>query len=193
MVQQRRPSPAISHQAARTVGSDCIAWAVTHKSNTALWQHQYAWPYLHAPCWFHVGCKKCVPKHCTLVGHYYGTYVWVTRGLGSNELAELTIAMLDFAANEPRDLPQKEVTVNIEPDGRVNDVSVKAIIGFDDDPLSPVRGYVSQKSLEGMRSASGEAREIQPLKQRLGPQRRTPVPGAFFPLFNQQQRALGGP
>ena len=62
------------------------------------------------PCWFRVG-KKCeLPKECQLVGRYCGTYVWVPCGSGRDKLAQLTLAILDYAVHEERSLPQKEVT-----------------------------------------------------------------------------------
>lgn len=71
--------------------------------------------------WFGVGCRKCVPKDCPCqyVGHYCGTYVWVTPGRGRDELAKLTLAILDYAVNEPPQPRQKEVTLyrKVDADG----------------------------------------------------------------------------
>jgi len=53
-------------------------------------------------CWFRVGCKKCLPKHCTYVGRYCGCCVWVPPGKGRDELSKLTLTILDIAVNEPK-------------------------------------------------------------------------------------------
>jgi hypothetical protein len=53
-------------------------------------------------CWFHVGCKKCLPKSCDCIytGHYCGVYVWVLPE-GRDALAKLTLAILDYAMHDP--------------------------------------------------------------------------------------------
>src|SRR5439155_24071301 len=53
-------------------------------------------------CWFHSGCKKDLPKNCDCmpVGHYCGTFVWVTPD-GQNELTKLVLNILDFAFRDP--------------------------------------------------------------------------------------------
>jgi len=56
-----------------------------------------------SPPWLCWGRKKDVPRSCRdclLVGHYCGTYVWVLPQ-GRDELAKLTLAILDFAINQP--------------------------------------------------------------------------------------------
>lgn len=49
-------------------------------------------------CWFQTGPKKCVPKHCSYVGHYCDVYVWVPPE-GRDQLTKLTLAILDYAQN----------------------------------------------------------------------------------------------
>lgn len=56
--------------------------------------------------WFHVGCEKCCEKikrenPCWPCGTYCGCTVWVEPGVGTDELAKLTIAILDYALNDP--------------------------------------------------------------------------------------------
>jgi len=69
-------------------------------------------------CWFRKSCnKKDVPKRCQLVGRYCGTYVWVPCGPGRDQLAQLTLAILDFATNEDRELPTKEVVAYMKRNG----------------------------------------------------------------------------
>jgi hypothetical protein len=70
----------------------------------------------HAP-WFGCGKKCDVPKfcNCLLVGHYCGVYVWVLPD-HRDELAKLTLAILDYATNQPAILT-KEITYNIDENG----------------------------------------------------------------------------
>ena len=66
-------------------------------------------------CWFHVGCKKCLPKHChcIAVGEYCGCYVWVLPE-GQDQLTKLTLAILDYAMHEPPVKLTKQVVYNID-------------------------------------------------------------------------------
>jgi hypothetical protein len=70
---------------------------------------------LTSECWFHVGCKKCVPKDCgcIYVGHYCGVYVWVLPQ-GRDELAKLTLAILDYAMHDPPVRLTKQVVYYID-------------------------------------------------------------------------------
>jgi len=69
-------------------------------------------------CWFRKSCnKKDIPKRCQLVGHYCGTYVWVPCGPGRDKLAQLTLAILDYATNEDAQLPTKKVVAYMKRDG----------------------------------------------------------------------------
>ncbi|HEX3999007.1 MAG TPA: hypothetical protein VHX65_10685 [Pirellulales bacterium] len=67
------------------------------------------------PCWFHVGSEKCVPKkcECLYVGEYCGVYVWVDHA-GRDQLARLTLAILDYAQNSAPVHATKTVTYNID-------------------------------------------------------------------------------
>lgn len=91
-------------------------------------------------CWFHIGCKKCAPKHCdcTLVGEYCGCYVWVTEE-GRDELTKLTLAILDYALNNPPQKRSKEVVYNIDEYGlpTTNQLAVgkvTATVAIDENP-----------------------------------------------------------
>ncbi len=66
-------------------------------------------------CWFHVGCKKCLPKHCPCiaVGEYCGCYVWVLPE-GQDQLTKLTLAILDYAMHEPPVKLTKQVVYYID-------------------------------------------------------------------------------
>jgi hypothetical protein len=95
-------------------------------------------------CWFGFGCKKCVPKDCpcNYVGEYCGCYVWVLPG-GRNELAKLTLAILDYAVNSPPQLRQKEVVYYLDeyglPTTQARSVGkVTAIVNIDEKPASLV-------------------------------------------------------
>ncbi len=70
---------------------------------------------LKSACWFHTGGKHDVPKHCPClyVGEYCGVYVWVTAE-GRDELSRLTLAILDYALNNPPTKRTKEVVYYID-------------------------------------------------------------------------------
>lgn len=96
----------------------------------------------NGPCWFHIGDEKCVPKHCECiyVGCYCGVYVWVDHA-GRDELSKLTLAILDYAQNNPPVLATKTVTYNIDqfglPATRNDSVgTITATIGVDEQPPS---------------------------------------------------------
>jgi hypothetical protein len=86
-------------------------------------------------CWFHVGCHKCAPKacDCAYVGSYCGVYVWVDPQ-GRDELSKLTLAILDYAVNEPARVPQrtKRVVVKRNKNGEVESTEVTADIDLSD-------------------------------------------------------------
>lgn len=69
-------------------------------------------------CWFGVGTKKCVPRNCdrVLVGHYGKTFVWVQPGC-RDELAKLTLVILDYAQNSPPVQVQKTVEYYVDERG----------------------------------------------------------------------------
>jgi hypothetical protein len=50
--------------------------------------------------WFHVGCRKDVPRNACYVGHYCNVYVWVTPE-GYEGLTQLSLAILDVATADP--------------------------------------------------------------------------------------------
>jgi hypothetical protein len=52
------------------------------------------------PGWFHVGCKKDVPKNTCYVGCCCDCYVWVTPE-GYDSLTKLTLAILDIVTADP--------------------------------------------------------------------------------------------
>ena len=93
---------------------------------------------LKGACWFHVGCKKDLPKDCScfFVGHYCDTYVWVTSE-GRDELTKLTLAILDYAVNAPPQRMTKDVTIFFDslglPTSQKDGVgTVKATIGINE-------------------------------------------------------------
>jgi hypothetical protein len=69
-------------------------------------------------CWFHVGCRHCLPRRCDClyVGEYCGVYVWIGPE-GRDELAKLTIAILDFALHDAPVKLTKEVVYYIDEHG----------------------------------------------------------------------------
>jgi hypothetical protein len=91
-------------------------------------------------CWFHVGCHRCVPKHCDCVGHYRDTYVWVLPE-GRDELSKLTLAILDYAINSAPAGLSKQVVFYIDeyglPTSRQDAVGqVTANVAIDEQPAS---------------------------------------------------------
>ena len=93
-------------------------------------------------CWFHVCCKKCMPKHCDclLTGSYCGVHVWVGPE-GRNELTKLTLAILDYATNNPPVQATKTVVYYVDAYGLPTTQSkavgtVTAAIGVTEQNLS---------------------------------------------------------
>jgi hypothetical protein len=68
--------------------------------------------------WFGIGCKKCIPKfcNCDIVGEYCGVYVWVLPGQ-REELAKLTLAILDYATNAAPTPLTKSVVYYVDEQG----------------------------------------------------------------------------
>jgi hypothetical protein len=92
------------------------------------------------PCWFHVGCRRCVPKHCACVGHYCGTYVWVLPE-GRDELTKLTLVILDYAINSAPAGLSKQILFYIDeyglPTTKQEAVgAVQANVAIDEQPAS---------------------------------------------------------
>jgi hypothetical protein len=131
---------------------------------------------LNGPCWFHVGCRKSVPKGCIYVGHYCDIYVWVCPGEGSQQLSDLTIAILDFATRDAAALLTKEVRLATKT--ALGDVDVSATVGIDEDLAAVIdelkHGYNSESKL---------------IRRHARPER-TPTPGAFLLPLQQSLRAL---
>jgi hypothetical protein len=120
-------------------------------------------------CWFHIGCKKCAPKHCdcTLVGEYCDCYVWVTEE-GRDELTKLTLAILDFALNNPPQKRTKEVVYNIDENGlpTTNNLAVgkvTASVAIDENP----EALLKMSQAEEVRIADFLDYRHQRVKQRL--------------------------
>jgi len=141
---------------------------------------------LSADCWFHVGCKKDVPKHCpcTHVGHYCGVYVWVTPARGTDELTKLTLAILDYAVNEPTRAAQKEIEAEYVYDSTADEAKLKS---WRETYLAPVDA--KPKPVREKRWP-GEPDAVPPEATQVFPGGRTPQPGAAFPQFEQERRAL---
>jgi hypothetical protein len=140
---------------------------------------------LKGKCWFHVGCKGDVPKHCDClwVGHYCGTYVWVDAA-GRDELTKLTLAILDYALNSPPTKRNKEVVYYVDELGlpttqkdAVGKVTAQVAISERNEGLlatTPQEEFRIQQILEG---------ELQVLQKRLTEVR---DPNERVALLNQQ-------
>jgi hypothetical protein len=95
-------------------------------------------PCLNSPCWFCTGPK--VPKNCECpyVGCYCGTYVWVPPE-GREMLTRLTLTILDYAVNDPKQFEKrtKQVELYLDANGNIsyttqNGVKVTATIPIDE-------------------------------------------------------------
>ncbi len=140
---------------------------------------------LKGKCWFHVGCKGDVPKHCEClyVGNYCGTYVWVDAA-GRDELSKLTLAILDYALNSPPTKRSKEVVFFLDELGlpttqkdAVGRVTAQVAISERNEALlatSPQESFRVQQILEG---------ELQVIQKRLTEVR---DPNERADLLNQQ-------
>lgn len=80
---------------------------------------------LRGNAWFGVGTKHEVPTNCgtAYVGHYAGVYVWVLPEHW-DKLTVLTLAILNYALNDPPKQAGKSVEVTTERDGEGNTVRV---------------------------------------------------------------------
>lgn len=72
--------------------------------------------------WFCVACESCGDKvrrnnPCCHVGTHCGCTVYVTPGRGTDELAKLTLAILDFAIHDPPPKKTKEVVAYLDANG----------------------------------------------------------------------------
>jgi hypothetical protein len=70
------------------VSESCAELLATYKVDKKLEKVQ--------PQWFHVGCKRDVPRAACYVGQYCDTYVWVTAE-GVDSLATVALILLDIA------------------------------------------------------------------------------------------------
>ena len=105
--------------------------------------------------WFHAGCKNCIPKSCDClyIGSYCGMYVWVFPE-GRNELSKLTLAILDFATNDPPQVVKrtKNVEVILDEDLAVTSTKITATIGIDEDPAVVLSGGEADLKTEAART-----------------------------------------
>jgi hypothetical protein len=72
--------------------------------------------------WYHVGCKKDVPKCALYVGHYGDTYVWVMPE-GVEGLTRFTMTILDLATGKPH-APTRTVVKTYKGDGTLDNTQV---------------------------------------------------------------------
>ncbi|HUE16929.1 MAG TPA: hypothetical protein VMR25_22320 [Planctomycetaceae bacterium] len=126
---------------------------------------------LKSPCWFHVGCKKCVPKDCECVGHYCGTYVWVLPE-GRDELTKLTLAILDYAINNAPVGLTKQVVYYIDEYGvptqqKLAVGQVTAVVAIDEqnasllDMTSPKEVLIEQNIKTRLKQVNVELDDLQ--------------------------------
>ncbi len=126
---------------------------------------------LKSSCWFHAGCKKCVPKHCECVGHYCDVYVWVLPD-GRDELTKLTLAILDYAVNNAPVGLTKQVVYYIDEYGTPTQQKlavgqVTAVVGIDEqnasllDMTSPQEVLIEQNIKTRLKQVNEEMDELQ--------------------------------
>jgi hypothetical protein len=128
---------------------------------------------LNGPCWFHVGSKKAAPRHCAYVGHYCDVYVWVLPGEESEQLAKLTLAILDYATHDAAKRVTKDVKLTAKLDEK-NTAEVTATVAIDE----KLEDVIKQLS-----TGQGD------IRKHLRPER-TPTPGAGLLLLQQNLRSL---
>ncbi|HVX62780.1 MAG TPA: hypothetical protein VHC19_19330 [Pirellulales bacterium] len=75
---------------------------------------------LAGPKWLAIGCTSCVPvrRHETRVGRYGNARVWTLPGK-SDELAKLTLVILDYALHDPPAQPKKTVSYYLDNQGEL--------------------------------------------------------------------------
>jgi len=80
-------------------------------------------PCLNSACWLCWGCKHGVPHNCQspYVGSYRDLYVWVPPE-GRDMLTRLTLTILDYAVNDPKQFEKrtKSVDIYVNKDGSIN-------------------------------------------------------------------------
>jgi hypothetical protein len=81
--------------------------------------------------WYGVGGKKDVPKCTCYVGHYGGTYVWVTSE-GMNGLALFTMGALDLATGKLR-TPQRTVVRKYKGEPKPENLTESQVTTTEDD------------------------------------------------------------
>jgi hypothetical protein len=151
---------------------------------------------LKGPCWFGVGCKKCIPKHCpcNYVGEYCGCSVWVLPA-GRDELAKLTLAILDYAVNDPPTLRSKQVVYYIDKKGapttsELSVGTVTAVVNIDEDPASLVYDPTSDSARRQQSPQADKQYRANSLKNEYYPPQPSTVPGSLLLPFNLQQNTL---
>jgi hypothetical protein len=143
-------------------------------------------PCLNSPCWFCYGPKSEIPKtcDCPYVGCYCGTYVWIPPQ-GREMLTRLTLTILDYAVNDPRqfDKRTKEVELYLKRDGSINysgtdGVKITATIPIDVpnssiavlDRADDYREFFKRFKKETAERIILKARTLQPMYDQLSPE-----------------------
>jgi hypothetical protein len=104
-------------------------------------------------CWFHIGCKKCVPKHCPCIaiGEHCGCYVWVLPE-GQDQLTKLTLAILDYALHDPPLKRSKQVEYYVDEyglptTGKDSVGKVTATVAIDENPAGLLKTPHAEETL----------------------------------------------
>lgn len=151
-----------------------------------------------------------VPKDCGLVGYHCGVYVWVPCGPKRDEIAKLTLAILDYAVHDDAELPTKEVEAyldcQLQPTTKDAAVyTVTTLVTLDESTRTVHMGdkittYCSTEPNKGTKPSDGKATTLSdspsgPTSRHRVPsarpfQRRSPMPGASIPRDQQLLNTL---
>jgi hypothetical protein len=136
--------------------------------------------------WFCIGCKHCVPKDCAYVGRYRDVCVWIPNGPGSDELAKLTLVVLDYAVNLPAQLPRKEVIAYLNKDREPTTEDHAAYVlrtelRLDEPSIAILKGDESKELLKTLRTQPLQFGETKDDSPEIIPE---PEPVRTFQQFN---------
>jgi hypothetical protein len=116
--------------------------------------------------WFGTGSKGDIPHDCDCiyVGRYCGQYVWVLPE-HREKLTQLTLAILDYAVNEPPEPVQKDVEVTVVRNKNDQITSTTRTEKFKEDVK--VRGQTIYRRPRRTGAPGGELRRLQLQLQQL--------------------------
>ena len=140
-------------------------------------------------CWFKVACSDGAPKHlpCGYVGEHCGVTVWVDTPQGRDELAKLTLQILEFAMYDSLLVApaQMQVVRYLNAAGQPTTVDKATRVETFSAPRTAVASPTGEGP-QGLRSTPGTVGTAEPIPA--APQRQL-VPSLFsLPSLNQLER-----